>query len=157
MIEGATVSIVLDGVIVVLLAATIGYAFVLNRKLANLRATKGEMDALVARLVDATERAQAGLSGLREHAQESGAQIQRGIDAARGQADELRFLIERGEALAAKLEGSTVAARSRPAAGDARASDTQATRPVARGRAAPAAAAPAAAEDELLKTLQGLR
>ena len=116
MSEGAVLSIVLDGVIVALLVVTIAYALVLNRKLGSLRTTKGEMEALIARLVEATERAQNGLSGLREHALTTGEQLQRGIEAARGRVDELGFLIARAEALAAKLEGPNGADRSRPQA-----------------------------------------
>ncbi len=48
-----TFSIGLDVLTALLLAATIGYAVSLNRKLNHLRDNKGEMEAVIARLIEA--------------------------------------------------------------------------------------------------------
>jgi hypothetical protein len=167
----ATLSIILDAVIAVLLIATIGYAFVLNRKLGKLREARAEMDALAARLIESTERARSGLDGLRDHAQQSGERLQRAIDAARGRADELAFLVEKAEALSGRLDGAIGAARPKAAAAAAvRSPRSQATtrqkapasgsKPgsgpaSSRAPGTPSGASPE--EADLLKALQGMR
>ena len=139
-----SLALLLDILIAVLLVATIGYAVSLNRKLARLRSDRGEMEAVIARLIEATDAAQAGLEGLRVHANDVGARLQKGLEQSRGRADELAFLIERAEAVSRRLEGAATAAR-------AASKDTGAVR-----RAAPKAAPPAE-EDGLMKSLQGVR
>ena len=124
------------------MVATIGYAVTLNRKLARLRSDRGEMEAVIARLIEATDAAQSGLEGLRAHADAVGVRLQKGLEQSQGRADELAFLIERAEAVARRLESATAAA---PAA------EKGAVR-----RAERAAEAPAQ-ETGRLKSLQGIR
>ena len=50
-------SIALDIIVAVLLAVTIGYGVVLNRKLGNLRSFKTELETLSSKFGDATARA----------------------------------------------------------------------------------------------------
>lgn len=136
----------LDVLIAGLLAATIAYAVALNRKLARLRSDRGEMEALIARLIDATEAAQKGLESLRGHAKEVGARLQKDLEGSQSRADELSFLIERAEAASRRLETAIAAV---PAARPADASGSP--------RKAEAKAKPSAEEAVLLKTLQGIR
>lgn len=142
MIAGLPFATLLDALIAVLLAATIAYAFILNRKLTRLRNDRAEMEALISRLINATDDAQKGIQALRSHASEVGERLQKGLEQSRGRADELAFLIERAETMARRLNAGSAAPK--PAAPSVTAKTT-------------GAAKPSAEEASLLKTLQGIR
>ena len=167
-------NLIFDALIAVLLVATIAYAAILNRKLGVLRDAKSEMAALIASFSESTERAGAGIESLKQEAGRSGEALQNKVETARGLADDLGFLIERGTKLAERLDGGVSAARAKPAAkaeiGALRAKSAQGDTAGDTagetlggagpgGDAAPEAAAAdlSAAESELLKALQGMR
>jgi hypothetical protein len=160
-----TLTLVLDVVLAVLLAATLVYAVVLNRRLVALRDARAEMQGLMASLAASTEQAGSGLESLKVHAEQQGERLRRAADGAKGLADDLAFLVERGTALADRLDGALGAAR---VAGDLIGPQkaAEATAPQrATARAAPgklAAAGPAEPaasphQEKLLKALQGMR
>ncbi len=155
-----TFSTGLDVLIAILLVATIAYAVSLSRKLNRLRDNKGEMEAVIARLIESTDHARTGLEGLRTHAAEVGERLQQGLNQSRGRADELAFLIEKAEALSHRLDATIAAARvpqpvppvapansSNPAGG----AQSAGTQPQDSNREPPPG------EAELLKSLQGMR
>ena len=144
MIADLAFATLLDALIAVLLAATIVYAFVLNRKLTRLRNDRSEMEALISRLINATDDAQKGIAALRTHANEVGERLQKGLEQSRGRADELAFLIERAEGMARRLNAGSAA--QKPASQGVAAKATGATA----GKTSPE-------EASLLKTLQGIR
>ncbi|MFQ5784692.1 MAG: DUF6468 domain-containing protein [Alphaproteobacteria bacterium] len=98
-----TVTLVLDGVIVVLLAATIAYCVILNRRLGELRGGHAEFIKLVESFNAATERAETSIAGLREASAEKGGILDQRIEAAQALCDDLSFLVERGERVADRL------------------------------------------------------
>ena len=100
-------SIALDIIVAVLLAITIGYGVVLNRKLGNLRGFKTELETLSAKFGDATARADDSVGKLKKTA----TGLQDNIEKARSLRDDLVFLIDRGDATADRLEGVVRAAR----------------------------------------------
>jgi len=171
MSQGFGLNLVFDAVVAVLLVATIVYAAILNRKLSALRGLKAEMETLVTRLAQSTRVAEDGLSHLRGAAERSGETMQRTAETARGVADELSFLIERGNSLARRLDGappSPAANASAPPAAapvaEPASSAQPATRPATGNRRAKAPSgaqaaepAPSPQEAALLKALQGLR
>jgi len=171
MSQGFGLNLVFDAVVAVLLVATIVYAAILNRKLSALRGLKAEMETLVTRLAESTRVAEDGLSHLRGAAESSGETMQRTAETARGVADELSFLIERGNSLARRLDGappSPAANASAPPAAEPVAEPASSARPATRPATgnrrakapsgAPAAEpAPSPQEAALLKALQGLR
>ena len=114
-----TVPLLLEALLAVLLAATVSYCYVLNRRLGALRATQAEMQALISEFNRATERAEAGIVLLRRASDEAGAGLQRRIDKAQTLADELGFIVETGDRLADRLTGQISAARRPAAAGTA--------------------------------------
>jgi Tfp pilus assembly protein PilO len=144
MTEALSFETLLDVLIALLLAATIAYAFILNRKLTRLRNDRSEMEALISRLINATDDAQKGIEALRTHASEVGERLQKGLEQSRGRADELAFLIERAEGMARRLNAGSVAQKS--------ASPSAAAKP-----AGTAAGKPSPEEASLLKSLQGIR
>jgi hypothetical protein len=107
----AEVSVLLDVLIAGLLAATIFYAVVLNRKLSELRNNKAEMEAMVNRLVQTTERAEHGLAELKAAAHEKGEELSQKVADAKALSDDLGFLVDKGTSLADRMERQIGAAR----------------------------------------------
>ena len=141
-----------DVLLAVLLVAVIVYAVILNRKLAALRDAKEEFEALLASFGDTTQQAQTNLEALREEAQT----VKRGFDQeleqmgtslaeVRSLADDLEYLVKRGEKVADRLAGKEPATPATP--GAAPESDS-ATGP---------AASQGGAQQQFLRALQGMR
>ncbi len=93
-------SIALDIIVAVLLAITIGYGVILNRKLGNLRSFKTELESLSSKFGDATARADDSVGKLKKTA----TGLHDNIDKARSLRDDLVFLIDRGDTTADRLE-----------------------------------------------------
>ena len=60
-----TSSLIIDILILVLLAVSVGYCVVLNRRLSTLRQGQKEFVTLIARFDDATQRAELNIERLR--------------------------------------------------------------------------------------------
>ncbi|NNG03049.1 MAG: hypothetical protein HKM95_02990 [Inquilinus sp.] len=139
--------LILDGLIVVLLLATIVYAAQLNRRIGRLRDGRAELERAARGFAEAAARAEAGVKALRQAADGPGKQMRAEIDKALVLRDELAFLVETGEGLADRLAGAASGAGAR------------ARRPVDRPAARPAAAE----KDEertrrdLMKVIENLR
>ncbi len=131
-------SLILDAIIAVLLVTTIGYAVVLNRRLGAFRGARSEMEALVARFARFTDEAGSGINSLKDETRRSGKTLQDNLNAARGLADDLAFLIERGSSLAERLDGAIGKTRAAPAAGRASAPARGARPPAEQGSCTPA-------------------
>lgn len=104
------IGLVLDGLLLVLLAATIAFALQLNRRLAAIRVDQGEFGRLAASFAEATARAEDSVARLKIAAGVG----QDEIDRADRLAEDLRYLLERGTNLADRLESAVVAARDAP-------------------------------------------
>jgi hypothetical protein len=144
------VSLLLDGLVAVLLVATIAYAALLNRRLGILRKGKEELREVVDNFDAAMSRIEIGLGKVKQAGSPSSGELKDTVREARALRDELSFLLERGGALASRLEKSTKA-RSRKANGRPRAaseSDYQAR------QGTPEASA---AAQELLEALRSAR
>ena len=111
----------LDLVLIVLLAATLFHALRLERALGVLKRDRAALESLVAGFNEGTRQAEQGIERLRAAADGAGRQIAKQLDAAAGLRDDLRFLLERGDTLADRLDGAVRSARTRLA-------DTQAPR-----------------------------
>jgi chromosome segregation ATPase len=104
-------TLVPDLVLAALLVATIVFAARLNNRLVVLRADRDRLHELIAGLQQATRAAEEGVRGLKLSAAESGRDLQNAVDRAGALRDDLAFLVERGSALADRLEAAT---RGRP-------------------------------------------
>lgn len=105
-----TVSLALDGLIVILLALTIGYAIVLNRKLKRLRDGEGELRAMIDTFDKSAATAEANLSRIKGIAEAAGTRrsleagnIPRASEAESARAA-LAPLVEEARKLAADLD-----------------------------------------------------
>lgn len=103
--------LILDVIVAILLAATIGYAIMLNRRLSELRKNRDDLARLVNAFNDATQRAEAGIPKLRRAAEEAGSTLQERVEKAQSLRDDLAFMIERADAMANRLEGTVRQAR----------------------------------------------
>lgn len=112
-----TLALYVDLGLAVLLVATVVYAARLNKRLGMLRRDRGELTALIAQFNAATAAAEAAMEGLRASADNSGRAVQEAVDSARGTVTDLKFLVERGEKAADRLDTAISAGRSleRPA------------------------------------------
>lgn len=104
-------SIALDILVAGLLAVTICYAMVLNRKISTLRRDKAELEKMATAFNAATSKAEQSIKKLKSTAAELGEQMEK----ARSLRDDLVFLTERGTSAADKLEDMVRTARENEA------------------------------------------
>jgi hypothetical protein len=102
---------VLDGVLILLLAATLFHAVRLERALGVLKRDRAVLEELVAGFNDSTKQAESGIDRLRAAADGAGRQIARQIEQAQLLRDDLHFLAERSDRLAQRLEAAVRTAR----------------------------------------------
>jgi hypothetical protein len=102
-----TLNLALDIVIAVLLVATIGYALKLNARLMLMRKDREALEKLAATFNAAMQRAGESTVLLKRGADDMGHRLQK----AESLRDDLQFLIERGGAIADRLEQGVRAAR----------------------------------------------
>src|ERR1700761_168633 len=104
--------LLLDILVSALLVATICYAWMLNRRLDQLRGNRDDMAKVITAFNDATQRAEASIPRLKRAAEEAGLAVQERVEKAQLLRDDLAFMIERGDALANKLEDQVRQARA---------------------------------------------
>ncbi len=101
--------------LLVLLGVAIPFAVRLERALREIRKDRGAMEISAQGLSEAAGAAESAILRLRATAELAGRQVNDRIAAAEPLRDDLRYLIERAESLADRLEG--VVRAGRPAAG----------------------------------------
>lgn len=99
-----SISFLMDIGLLVLLAATVFYAWRLNANLKNFKQGRVEMEKLVATLSVNIERAEKAIAGLQVGARNTGADLDKKIKEAKFLTDELKFMNEAGGNLATRLE-----------------------------------------------------
>jgi hypothetical protein len=173
------VGLVFDILLAVLLTATIVYAAVLNKKLTQLRDSREEMEKLIGEFSQATAKAEESLRELKERAAASGeeletrvAHVDKQLETARGLADDLSFMVEKGGSIADRLEEGIREGRRLSGGGQAAApapdkraaprggKDAQTRAGEKRSKTEPGSAsddAEGSPRSELLKTLDSLR
>jgi hypothetical protein len=98
-------------VLLALLGAAIPFALRLERALREIRRDRAAMDGSAQGLGEAARLAEAAMVRLRASAELAGRQVAERTAAAEPLRDDLRYLIERAEALADRLEGLVRAGR----------------------------------------------
>lgn len=96
---------ILQLVLLGLLGAAIPFALRLERALREIRRDRAAMDGSAQGLNEAARMAEAAMVRLRASAELSGRQVAERTAAAEPLRDDLRYLVERAEALADRLEG----------------------------------------------------
>jgi hypothetical protein len=109
----------LDLLLVLLLGVTLYHALRLERALGVLRQDRAALGELVAAFNDSTRQAENGIERLQRASAAAGQALVPQTQAAVSLRDDLRFLLERGEAQADRLEAAVRAAKLCPAPGEA--------------------------------------
>lgn len=100
-----------DAIVALLLIATIGYSYILNRRLVTVRSDREKFEVLVRTLNAASQRAETAVTGLRVTADELSRRLEKKVEEARALADDLSYMIERGGGIADKLANQIRAGR----------------------------------------------
>lgn len=112
-------ALVIESLVAVLLAVTIGYCVLLNRRLKGLRRDEAAMRATVGELLSATETAAQAVVGLKRNVADKEAALASRLAEARTLSLTLEDSVSQGEAILRRLKLISQAARP-PAADDAR-------------------------------------
>ena len=123
-----TLDLLVNGVVAVLLVATIGVATVLYVRLGRIRRIKGDMEALIQQLAVAGEAAENSLRGFREMAESTGRDVEDRVRTGQALREELSFLIDRASTIADRLASTPLAQNRIPAAPAATATPRAAAR-----------------------------
>ncbi|MBF0268490.1 MAG: hypothetical protein HQL44_07845 [Alphaproteobacteria bacterium] len=115
----ASLGIVLDVLMVLLLGAVLAYAVILNRRLSQLRSNKDELARVINAFNEATQRAEASIPRLRKTADDIRTQLEDRIEKAVSLKDDLAFMIDRSDSMANRLESSVRMARGETMGGQA--------------------------------------
>lgn len=120
---GLPLGLIIEVAVAILLATTIGYCIVLNRKITNLQADRTALQQMVSDLVQATTLANAAIKGLKETAVEADESLNQRLNEAERFAIELANHVNAGQAVMDRIARITQAARSqsveKPRASDA--------------------------------------
>jgi len=156
-------SLLVNGALAGLLVATLVYAIKLNRRIGDLRRGREELDQAVQRFAVAAADADRTMARLADLTNGQGRNLQDALKKGGGMVDDLKFLIERADTAADRLEAAVTQSR-RPQAPTAvpTATPTPAAGPAAKPTATVAAAAADTSalpesERRLLNALIGLR
>ena len=96
-------SLLIEGLLVLLLTATIYFAIRLNKRLSVLRVEKEQLEKLITQFELVADRAHSSLSGLRATADQVKSDLDDATNKSHAMRDELAFLIERADINAEKL------------------------------------------------------
>ena len=93
----------IDGILIILLVATICCAMSLSRRLSSLRSDKKNLEKLMGEFHGISEKADKSLTGIRATAEEVSRELAEANTKSRSMRDELAFLVERADRLAEKI------------------------------------------------------
>lgn len=108
------IALTIESLVAVLLAITIGYCWLLNRRLTKLRADESALKAMIAELVTATDIAERAIAGLKEVAGECDATLGERLARAEALSNRLGVQLEEGDAVVHRLKRIAGAARVPP-------------------------------------------
>jgi Domain of unknown function (DUF6468) len=143
------IEMILEVMVAVLLVVTVVYCAMLDRRLKALRSGQDGLKAIIQGLDGATRRAQASIGELRAAGEATGLALSAHTTKGRALSDELQIMIEAGNALADRLEGSRAGAAGR--------APPPRQAPPAPKPQAPRAKIPEDWEDNLMKALREAR
>ncbi len=97
-------ALVLDGMVILLLAATIFVAWRLSENLNAFRKGRKDLDKLIQDLSRNIEKAELSITGLKQASRDAGKDLQVLVQEARALSDELQLMTEAGDNIASRLE-----------------------------------------------------
>ena len=111
---GLPLGTVVETLVAILLATTIGYCVILNQRLKRLHADRGELRQMVADLVQATGLANTAIQELKATAQEAETVLEARLGEAEKFGVELANHVSAGQQIMERLARITSAARAQP-------------------------------------------
>lgn len=96
-----------------LLAVTISYCWMLNRRIKVLQDSKSELSQLLKHFDESTQRASESIVALQSASKKIGENIQARIDKANYLLDDLAFMLEKGSKLSEQLEANIALKRAK--------------------------------------------
>lgn len=108
---GLPMGLIIEGTVAILLATTIGYCLVLNRRLKNLHADRAALQQMIGDLVQATDMANGAITGLRQTAIETDEMLNQKLNDAERFAIQLANHVNAGQAVMDRISKITEAAR----------------------------------------------
>jgi hypothetical protein len=96
-----------------LLAVTISYCWMLNRRIKILQDSKSELSQLLKHFDESTQRASESIIALQTASKKIGENIQLRIDKANYLLDDLAFMLEKGSRLSEQLEANLAVSRAK--------------------------------------------
>ena len=137
----------IESLVAVLLMLTIGYCWLLNKRLQRLKADEHSLKATIAELITATEIAERAIGGLKHAVRDVNENLGNQLDAATQMSALLKNQLAEGDHVVRRLSKIALAARpSEPAQGPAQAAAPAAPAPRVSAAHAVAAAAEAFTE-----------
>lgn len=97
-------SLILELITIVLLMATIGYAYILNRRIQLIHSNRDELSILLNGFTSALSKAEVSVETLRTSGYDAINSLKGSLDEARILREDLQFLVDRGEEVANQLE-----------------------------------------------------
>lgn len=107
----AQLTLAFDVVVAVLLGATIYFALRLDRRISALRNDEAGLGKTIASFAEATARAEASGAALKQAGLDAETSLRGAVDKAQALRDDLVFMIDRGGAVADRVERATSGAR----------------------------------------------
>ena len=105
---------ILEAIVAILLMVTVGYCFVLDRRLQALRSGREELQKVVEDLNGSIARAQTTILDLKANAGDTARLLEERVAKAQGLADELALMVQSGNSIAERLADRPSAAKSAP-------------------------------------------
>lgn len=109
---GLPLGLIIEGAVAVLLATTIGYCIILNRKLKNLHADRAALQQMIGDLIQATAMANGAIKGLKDAAVDADQKLNQRLNEAERFAIELANHVNAGQAVMDRISKITEAARA---------------------------------------------
>lgn len=98
------IGLILDGLVIALLAATIFIAWKLSDNISAFRKSRKDLDKLVKDLAQNIDKADRAIAGMRNATQDVGKDLQGLVNEARALSEELQLMTTSGDNLAGRLE-----------------------------------------------------
>ena len=109
----ALVTLLVNIAMAALLAVTITYCWILNRRIQILQDSKSELSQLLKHFDESTARASESIIALQTASKKIGENIQHRVDKANYILDDLTFMLEKGDKLVNQLEANMAVAKAK--------------------------------------------
>lgn len=120
---GLIANVLLNMLLVGLLCATIGYCYILNRRIKTLQDSKSDLANLLQHFDESTVKASETIIAMQTASKKIGDNIQMRIDKANYLLDDLSYSLDKGNKLINQLEASFAIQRARSRAGQENAAE----------------------------------